>query len=199
MPDEIKRKQPELERLSLDVQSSASALIAANGLVRMSYSYIESLNRLVFFDDTHTPDLDLKATIAAQNKLRSEFAREVLTFVWKESSFVPIEAIELAGLKKEFANGDVTKNGLAKKICSVSEIADLDKFNAVRTDIGRISNSAEAFGLLEHDNIAENARPLIATEKLHHVMMDCHSRNAECMNSLVLGDNPNNGPCEGEA
>ncbi|MEP3948109.1 hypothetical protein [Ascidiaceihabitans sp.] len=199
MPDDISGSQSVPERLPEDVQSAASALIAATGLIRMSYNFIESLNRIVFFDDQHPPELDLKAVIAAQNKLRTEFAREVLTFVWKESGFVPSEAAELAGIEKKFTNGQITKNGLAKKICNVSEITDLDKFNAIRTDIGRISNAAEAFGLLEHDDIAENARPLTATLKLHELMMDCHCKNAEFMNSLVLGSDALDDPCGGDS
>jgi len=173
--------------LSQDIKVVSGSLVAAMGLFEMSHSYQQSLNSLIFFGGSQRPDLDLKDSIKAQNKIRSEFARELLTLIWKESDFVPEEACVRVGFTKNFVDSELSKNGLAKAFCEVSDISDLDKFNAIRTDIGRVAWAAEAYGLISQKSVSGNSTPIYATEKLHELMIDFHGKNMQIANRLVLG------------
>ncbi len=161
---------------------AALALNAANLSFKLIEQYQIHLNELVFSVPRDTIELDNKDYQKASTKLRSEFSRQALTLLWKESKFVSNEALTKCGFEKIFKEGDINKNSLATAYCRAAGIVDLDKHNAIKTDIQRLSWAAEAFGLISQSNSEGQSKPLEGTQLLNKLMI---STNMACVKIIL--------------
>lgn len=174
------------EHSGIAIPTLALAIGSALIFSKMAGTYRTVLEKTVFpgFARQIQTDSNFKG---ARNKLRTQVSHDCLLVIWKESEFVPAFVLETMEIKKSFAGTDVTKNGLSTLYCRQSGLSDPAEIAAMRTDVDRICNAAECFGLIEFLEKKANKRPLVGTKLLHDVMMHVHIENARWIEAVANG------------
>jgi hypothetical protein len=140
--------------------------------------YSDLLNRMVFKHPR--PGYDAKDIIKFKRLLRDDEAYYILLLLWRESPFVTDECLERMSLAREFTDAPLTAWGLATKLATIPD--ELAKTNS---RIRAVGLAAEAFGLIERENLRTTSKPLIGTQFLHQFMMALSTHQYQILAPLL--------------
>lgn len=165
------------------------ALMTADVHLRMDASYQLGLEQIVFQAKNLKSGTDRKSQITAQNKLKTNTAKYVLTYVWRVSPCVPKQALIRSGYHDDLDVDELTSRGLAKVYCECAGVTGFDERSSVEQDVGRIVKAAHTYGLIEYisEPAKQNSKPFDGTRLLHSFMSEVNTRNAILINNLNKG------------
>ena len=193
---EIAAPIEEPQSTAIEVKHTAVLLLTANVALELQQIYQTVLEQMIDSEDLRYSGRDKKEEKKFAKKLKQESSQFVLTVIWKESDFVDEKARSLAGVEKSFQSGQLSVNALAKEyvaaINSPSDLNQYDRFNAFRGEITTIVNAAQAYGLIDRNNINQTEKPIVATDKLHDFMCTVYERYSHDIRSLLTSSQPTN-------
>lgn len=186
---------------AIDVRKTAVLLRAADVALRLSKTFREVLEEMITSGALKCCGADKMDQKKYSRKLKQEASKRVLTIIWKESSLVDPQACALAGMEKSFPTSQFGISTLAKlyaeQTISSESANPIDHFHATRGDISAIVNAAEAFGLIERNQISQTEKPINATSKLNELMSAVYERDSYEIRSLLTSLNQSTQADEG--
>jgi len=121
---------------------------------------------------------DKKTLDCEYNRLSDLEAFIILSLVWKESHYLSDEDLLCAGLPRRFPKG-VTRAALGKALReSDRRPYDSDTEDMFARRAGRIVEAAITFGLIESGEQRPSLKFLVATRKLHDMLLEIGSAAA---------------------
>jgi hypothetical protein len=169
-PEEPRRiMRPDRTALLLHVQGVRMDLLAAYG---------ELLETMIFARTTVA--CDEKLLLKYCRTLKSNEAHNVLSIIWKESTFVTAEALAQAGVGREYQGTDLTAHRLAVDLCERPQ--DVSKVNS---RVRNIAIAAASFHLVDRTLAHSTKTVMSGTRTLHEFMTELNSVNIKTLASLL--------------
>jgi hypothetical protein len=144
----------------------------------MISNYEELLQATIFIRET--AGCDAKLLKKYRRALQSADSYKVLTIIWKESRFVPLDRLVEAGLCRNYEEGDLTAHRLAADLTESPH--DVAKLNSRIRNIGL---AAAAYQLVDRDLVCSTKVIFKGTHLLHEFMSDLSAKNILAMSGLV--------------
>ncbi|KEJ89138.1 hypothetical protein [Sulfitobacter donghicola] len=174
-------KQPEEHKNS----QITISLMAADLQYRMEAQYHEALKQQVFLEENCSAESDLQDRFSARNKLSTIVGRQILTYVWRRSKYIPPNVLIAAGYPNQPHDEAITSHALATEFCEVGGVSDLNTLTRIQRDTSRVVAAASVYSLILFQPSPANKKPFLGTELLHELMMATHFPNAMLIQSLI--------------
>lgn len=159
--------------------------MAADLQYRMEAQYLEALKQKVFLEENCSEESDLQDRFSARNKLSTIVARQLLTYVWRRSKYIPPNVLTEAGYPNQPHDEAITSHALATEFCEIGGVSSLNFLTRIQRDTSRVVAAASVYGLIVFQPSAANRKPFMGTELLHNLMMATHFPNAMLIQSLI--------------